>query len=297
MMQTTCVKSTIAGTIVDLCVGVHETVKLGQVIAIIESMKMEHVVCAASEGVVAQFFIRVGDLVQVGSDLYELNPIAKPSLLHSQIDQPLQENQPDGPATQSLRPELLATIERHAQTLDAARPTATRKRHALGLRTARENITDLCDANSFVELGALAYAAQESRRPKADLLANSPADGIVTGIASVGGVQCAVMAYDATVLAGTQGMRSHQKTDRLLGITQAQLLPVILFAEGGGGRPGDVDMPIVAGLHVSTFAKFAKLSGTVPLIGIAAGRCFAGNAALFACCDVLIACADRKSVV
>ena len=290
MMQTTRVQSTIAGTIVDLCVGVHETVKQGQVIAIIESMKMEHVVCAVSDGVVGLFFIGVGDLVQVGSNLCELNPNANIAAINLQPDQPFQKNQPNGTPNQSLRPDLLATLERHAQTLDAARPTAAAKRHALGLRTARENITDLCDANSFVELGALAYAAQESRRPKADLIANSPADGIVTGIASVGGVQCAVMAYDATVLAGTQGMRSHQKTDRLLGIAQAQVLPVILFAEGGGGRPGDVDMPIVAGLHVSTFAKFAKLSGVVPLIGIAAGRCFAGNAALFACCDVLIAC-------
>ena len=255
---------------------------------------MEHVVCAVSDGVVGQFFIGVGDLVQVGSNLCELNPNANTAAINLQPDQPFQKNQPNGTPNQSLRPDLLATLERHAQTLDAARPTAAAKRHALGLRTARENITDLCDANSFVELGALAYAAQESRRPKADLIANSPADGIVTGIASVGGVQCAVMAYDATVLAGTQGMRSHQKTDRLLGIAQAQLLPVILFAEGGGGRPGDVDMPIVAGLHVSTFAKFAKLSGVVPLIGIAAGRCFAGNAALFACCDVLIACAGSN---
>jgi enoyl-CoA hydratase/carnithine racemase len=84
-------------------------------------------------------------------------------------------------------------------------------------------------------------------------------------------------------------MRNHQKTDRMLGLALQHKLPVILFAEGGGGRPGDVDMPIVAGLHVATFASFARLNGQVPVLGIAAGRCFAGNAALLGCCDVVIA--------
>ncbi|OGB27235.1 MAG: biotin carboxylase [Burkholderiales bacterium RIFCSPLOWO2_02_FULL_66_35] len=186
--------------------------------------------------------------------------------------------------------------QRTAQTLDAARPEAVARRHALGLRTARENIADLCDDGSFIEYGALAVAAQRSRRSEEDLIANTPADGMVTGIGSVNGLifgaepsRTVVMAYDATVLAGTQGMRNHAKTDRLLGIALAQKLPVVLFAEGGGGRPGDTDMPIVAGLHVGTFAAFARLSGQVPVVGIAAGRCFAGNAALLGCSDVIIA--------
>ena len=170
------------------------------------------------------------------------------------------------------------------------------KRHARGQRTARENIADLCDAGSFIEYGALAVAAQASRRPQADLIANTPADGMVTGIGSINGAlfgadksRCVVMAYDATVLAGTQGMRNHQKTDRLLALALKQRLPVVLFAEGGGGRPGDVDMPIVAGLHVTSFASYARLSGQVPVVGIVAGRCFAGNAALLGCSDVIIA--------
>src|SRR5256885_907506 len=97
------------------------------------------------------------------------------------------------------------------------------------------------------------------------------------------------MSYDATVLAGTQGARNHAKTDRMLGIALAQKLPVVLFAEGGGGRPGDTDTPVVAGLHVHTFAAYAALSGQVPVIGITHGRCFAGNAALLGCSDVIIA--------
>jgi acetyl-CoA carboxylase carboxyltransferase component len=169
------------------------------------------------------------------------------------------------------------------------------------LRTARENIADLCDPGSFVEYGALAVAAQRSRRGDEDLQRNTPADGMVTGLARVNGklfpaqrAQVAVLAYDATVLAGTQGFRNHQKTDRLLGVALKHQLPVVLFAEGGGGRPGDTDMPIVAGLHVPTFASFARLNGQVPVIGIVAGRCFAGNAALLGCCDVIVATADSN---
>ena len=165
------------------------------------------------------------------------------------------------------RPTCASCAARDAFTLDASRPEAVAKRHALGLRTARENIADLCDAGSFVEYGALAFAAQQSRRSLDDLIRNTPADGMVTGIGSVNAAlfgaersRAVVMAYDATVLAGTQGMRNHQKTDRMLGIALEQKLPVVLFAEGGGGRPGDVDMPIVAGLHVATFASFARLS-------------------------------------
>src|SRR6185295_14558912 len=158
------------------------------------------------------------------------------------------------------------------------------------------NIADLCDADGFVEYGALAFAAQQARRSLDDLVRNTPADGMVTGIGSVNEAlfgaersRAVVMAYDATVLAGTQGMRNHQKTDRMLGIALAQKLPVVLFAEGGGGRPGDVDSAVVAGLHVPTFASFARISGKVPVLGIAAGRCFAGNAALLGCCDTIVA--------
>src|SRR6185436_10173208 len=164
------------------------------------------------------------------------------------------------------------------------RPEAVAKRHALGLRTARDNVADLCDDGSFSEYGALAVAAQRSRRS---------ADDLMTGIGSVNGTQfgpersrAVVMAYDATVLAGTQGMRNHQKTDRMLGIAHKNRLPVVLFAEGGGGRPGDTDMPIVAGLHVTTFASYARMNGVAPVVGIVSGRCFAGNAALLGCSDV-----------
>ncbi|RYY75202.1 MAG: carbamoyl-phosphate synthase large subunit, partial [Comamonadaceae bacterium] len=191
-------------------------------------------------------------------------------------------------------------IDRHAPTLDANRAAAVAKRTQQGGRTARANIADLCDLagdpGAFSEYGALAIAAQTRRRALDDLIANTPADGMVTGIGSVNARQfgaeksrCVVMAYDYTVLAGTQGMRNHAKTDRMLGIAHQLRLPVVLFAEGGGGWPGDTDMPIVAGLNNHTFSQFAALSGKVPVVGIVHGRCFAGNAALLGCSDVIIA--------
>ncbi len=192
------------------------------------------------------------------------------------------------------RADLRAVRERHELGLDAARPEAVAKRHERGRRTARENLAELVDAGTFVEYGPLVFAAQERRRSREELIARTPADGLVGGIAEIDGQRCVAMSYDYTVLAGTQGMRGHQKKDRLFELAERRRLPVVLFAEGGGGRPGDVDMPIVAGLDCRAFNLFARLSGLVPLVGIASGNCFAGNAALLGCCDVVIATEDAS---
>ena len=198
----------------------------------------------------------------------------------------------------SIRPELAEVIARHAFGLDENRPDAVAKRQKKNQRTARANVEDLCDTGGFVEYGALAIAAQRGRRSLDDLISNTPADGLIAGIGSVNGslfgddkTRCMVMAYDYTVLAGTQGYFNHKKMDRMLKLAQEQRLPLVFFAEGGGGRPGDVDASgvMVAGLDLSTFASFAGLSGTVPVIGVVSGYCFAGNAALLGCCDVIIA--------
>jgi acetyl-CoA carboxylase carboxyltransferase component len=192
------------------------------------------------------------------------------------------------------RADLRAVRERHEIGLDAARPEAVAKRRERGRRTARENLAELVDEGSFVEYGPLLFAAQERRRSREELIARTPADGLVGGIAEIAGMRCVAMSYDYMVLAGTQGMRNHAKKDRLFEIAERRRLPVVLFAEGGGGRPGDVDMPIVAGLDCRAFNLFARLSGLVPLVGIASGNCFAGNAALLGCCDVVIATEDAS---
>jgi acetyl-CoA carboxylase carboxyltransferase component len=195
-----------------------------------------------------------------------------------------------------IRPDLAEVHERHAKGLDAQRPDAVARRRKTGQRTTRENVDDLCDAGSFVEYGPIVIAAQRRRRTLEDLIERTPADGMVAGIGTVNAslfgeaaARCVVMSYDYTVLAGTQGQQNHRKKDRMFELAEESRLPLVFFTEGGGGRPGDTDGLGVAGLDCMAFHYFGRLSGLVPLVGINSGRCFAGNAALLGCCDVVIA--------
>jgi acetyl-CoA carboxylase carboxyltransferase component len=198
----------------------------------------------------------------------------------------------DGAAERADLAELRA---RRALTEDAGRPEAVAKRHAKGGRTARENLADLVDPGSFVEYGRYAIAAQRGRREVDELIARTPADGFIGGTATVNGEHfgegagCAVLSYDYMVMAGTQGMVGHRKKDRLFELIERMRLPAVIFAEGGGGRPGDTDYPVVSALDTRAFALWARLSGLVPRIAIVAGRCFAGNAVLAGCSDLIVA--------
>ncbi|HEX3733763.1 MAG TPA: carboxyl transferase domain-containing protein [Solirubrobacterales bacterium] len=193
------------------------------------------------------------------------------------------------------RDDLAELLARRALTEDAARPEAVSRRHASGGRTARENVADLVDPGSFVEYGRFAIAAQRGRREVEELIARTPADGLIGGTARVNGElfgergACAVLSYDYTVLAGTQGALGHRKKDRLFELIERMRLPTVFFAEGGGGRPGDTDYPVVSALDTRAFALWAKLSGLVPRIAVVAGRCFAGNAVLAGCADLIVA--------
>ena len=189
----------------------------------------------------------------------------------------------------------LAELERRrALTEDAARTEAVDRRHASGGRTARENIADLVDAGSFVEYGRFTVAAQRQRRDLDDLIARTPADGLIAGTARVDGRACAVLSYDYTVLAGTQGVFGHLKKDRLFDLIEKMRLPCVFFAEGGGGRPGDTDYPTISSLEVRAFKLWAALSGVVPRIAIVKGRCFAGNAVIAGCSDLIVATEDAS---
>ena len=264
-------------------------VNAGDVLVILEAMKMEHEIRAAQDGQLGEVFFQAGEAVGEGEVLAVLMPATAQVAAAASADVTVRASGLARAPAPAERADLQKLQARLAFTHDAQRPEAVAKRHAMGMRTARENIADLCDEGSFVEYGALAVAAQSRRRSADDLVRNTPADGMVTGIGTVNGQRVVVMAYDFTVLAGTQGMRNHQKTDRMLGVALQNSLPVVLLAEGGGGRPGDVDVAIVAGLNLATFASFARLNGRVPVVGVVAGRCFAGNAALLGCSDVVIA--------
>lgn len=185
--------------------------------------------------------------------------------------------------------EITELDRRIAATQDSNRPDAVQKRHSRGQRTVRENLAHLFDDGSFLEYGGLALAAQRHSKSIDQLVEKSPADGVVCGIGAVGGERAMALAYDFTVFAGTQGHVGHRKLDRMIALAHKERIPVVLYAEGGGGRPNDTDMHTVAGLDTPSFLGFASLSGLVPRIGIASGYCFAGNAALLGCCDVVIA--------
>jgi acetyl-CoA carboxylase carboxyltransferase component len=269
------------GTVVKIDVRPGDLVRAGQQVAVLESMKMEHVIRAPAAGVVATVTVSAGDAVRRDQPLLSLGPAA---------ELPADEQVTATP--EADRADLAEVVARHAVGLDEHRPEAVKRRRDRGQRSARENLADLCDAGTFVEYGPLVVAAQRQRRGLDDLIVRTPADGLVTGVAEVNGSPCVVMAYDATVLAGTQGANNHAKKDRMFTLAARRRLPVVLFAEGGGGRPGDTDLPTVAGLDVPSFHLFARLSGLVPLVGVVSGRCFAGNAALLGCCDVVIATRD-----
>ncbi|HWJ67226.1 MAG TPA: carboxyl transferase domain-containing protein [Nocardioides sp.] len=189
---------------------------------------------------------------------------------------------------------LQEVLARRFLTTDAARPDKVARWHAKGRRTARENVADLVDAGSFVEYGRFVTAAQEQRRPLAELVIEAPADGIIGGTATVAGRPCAVLSYDYLVMAGTQGMRGHRKSDRLIEVVGRMGLPTVFFTEGGGGRPGDVDLPLVSALDVGSFALWGELQGVVPRIAVVSGRCFAGNAVIAGCADLRIATPDAN---
>jgi acetyl-CoA carboxylase carboxyltransferase component len=286
------VRAPLQALVVSVRAKVGQRVSPGQTLVILEAMKMEHIVTTETSGVVQRVLVQPDAMVAAGDPLLLLEPGE-----HMKIE-------PESAAAPSLddvRPDLMEVNERHAYGLDENRPEAVAKRRKTGQRTARENIADLVDDGTFAEYGALVVAAQRRRRSIEDLIQRTPADGMVAGIGRVNGhlfgeigTQCVVMSYDYTVLAGTQGTMNHLKKDRMFEVAEQRELPVVLFSEGGGGRPGDTDHAIVAGLDCRAFQYFAQLSGKVPLVGVNSGRCFAGNAALLGCCDVVIATKDSN---
>ncbi len=289
---TVSVPAPLQGTIVSLDISEGDEVHIGQQLLVMESMKMEHVISAETSGIIRQLTVGQGDAV------FEGHPLAF-----------IEETQVAVTAVEKttaldldyIRPDLSEIVERHELGMDAARPEAVARRRKTGQRTARENVYDICDPDSYVEYGPMVIAAQRQRRSVDDLVRRTPADGMIAGVGRVNGdlfdekaAQCIVISYDYTVLAGTQGFKNHYKKDRMFELAERWKLPVVFFAEGGGGRPGDTDWSSPSGLDVPAFFLWGKLSGMVPLVGITSGRCFAGNAVILGCCDVIIATAGSN---
>ncbi len=286
------VESPMQGTAVAVSVKAGDTVRVGQTVVLLESMKMLHDVKMTESGVVREVLVVEGSTVLAGQllllvDLVEVS--AGVDVAEAAVD------------LGHVRADLAEVLARHDIGFDAARPDAVQRRRSVGRRTARENVADLVDYASFIEYGPVVIAAQRRRRSIDDLIARTPADGMIGGIGTVNGrdftghaAQVVAVSYDYTVLAGTQGQQNHRKKDRLFELAEQLRLPVVFFTEGGGGRPGDTDGVGVSGLDCLAFLWFAQLSGSVPLVGVNAGYCFAGNAAILGCCDVVIATEDSN---
>ncbi len=275
------------GTVLEMFVGEGDPIHIGRELLVMEAMKMQHVIAADRSGRVRRLAVREGDTVAEGSPLVVLDEaeVAPPA---AGRDEALD--------LDAIRPDLAEVLERQALTRDDRRADAVERRRRTGQRTARENVDDLVDDGSFTEYGALVVAARRRRHTMDELVRRTPADGLVAGLGRINGhlfederARCLVMAYDYTVLAGTQGKFNHQKKDRMFALAEKWRLPMVFFAEGGGGRPGDTDIVFAADLHIPAFHLLGRLSGLVPLVGIASGRCFAGNAVVLGCCDVVIA--------
>ena len=303
----TALRAVMSGTIVSVEVRVGDEVRTKDLVLVMEAMKMEHEIRSSVSGLVREVTVAVGDTV------YEGHPLAFIE------ERELAERSAESAEAADLdfiRPDLAEVHARHAATLDVARPDAVAKRRMTRQRTARENVDDLCDPGSFVEYGQLALTPGTGL-PRDAVIRKFPTDGMITGVGSVNGAdflgessRCVVLAYDYTVLAGTQGVLNHVKTDRMLELAIKWRRPVVLFAEGGGGRAGtggkregggattgagqgrtdDIYRP----LDTPSFATMGSLSGLVPLVGITSRYCFAGNASLLGCCDVIIATANSS---
>jgi acetyl-CoA carboxylase carboxyltransferase component len=269
-----------------------DLVRAGQQLMLIESMKMHHAIEAPGSGRVDAVLVSVGQTLTAGEPVVRLSAADVEAVA-------VEASATADPS--SIRSDLAETLARHAVGLDENRPAAVARRRKVGRRTARENVADLVDDGSFVEYGPVVIAAQRRRRSVEELIEKTPADGMIGGVGTVNGdlftgraAQVVAMSYDYTVLAGTQGTQNHRKKDRLFELAEAMRLPVVFFTEGGGGRPGDTDGVGVSGLDCLAFMYLGQLSGLVPLVGINAGYCFAGNAAILGCCDVVIATEDSN---
>ena len=281
------ITSPLAAAVISIEVEQGQYVEQTQIVAVLESMKMQTALTAGFSGKVQSIGMAAGDSVQAGQILFTLAAVMTEPV--AVTPQPEITGKPND-ALQRLNEELAATH-------DHRREEAIARRHAKGFRSARENVRDLCDPGSFLEYGQLAVAAQRGRKSQQALKSQTPADGVITGLAMINSdvfkqqnAQVAIIVNDYTVLAGTQGYFHHKKLDRIVDQARRSQLPVVMYTEGGGGRPGDTDVNTqIAGLDVPSFARWAGLSGRVPLITVNNGYCFAGNAALFGCGNVRIA--------
>ncbi len=298
---TVAVPAPIQGMVVAISVAEGDTLQKGQPVAVLEALKMEHVIETSEPGVVREIALEVGDTIFEGTPIVFVEPqdVAGEFSTGEEID------------LDAIRPELAEVEHFRSLAMDDGRPQRVAKRRAQGKRTARQNIEDLCDEGSFIEYGPLVTATRyrdDTAEQLEERIRHTAADAMVMGVGRVNSdlvgaenARCVAMSYDYTVLAGTQGGKNHQKQDRMFGVACKYRLPVVLYTEGGGGRTqggprsgGNRSVGSVGGLSTRTWRELGKLSGLVPIVGVNSAYCFAGNVVLLGACDVIIATQDSS---
>ena len=298
---TVAIAAPIQGMVIKLHVEVGETIRAKQPVAVLEALKMEHIITATESGIVREIALQIGDTIFEDTPIVYLEPEEVEGEYETGETIDLDEIRAD-----------IAEIQHFRKfTTDEVRTEATAKRHDAGKRTARENILDLCDPGTFFEYSPLTTATRfpdDTAEQLEERLIKTAADAMVMGVGRVNSdivgkdnARCIAMSYDYTVLAGTQGGKNHQKQDRMFGVAEKYKLPVVLYTEGGGGRthggPRSAQSKAVAsvgGLSTRTWRQLGKLSGLVPVVGVTSGYCFAGNVVLLGACDVIIATRDSS---
>jgi len=169
------------------------------------------------------------------------------------------------------------------EALDRARAGGPARHHdkakEQGKLPVRERIDRLVDPGSFIEEALLANWENEG----------FGADGVVTGMAEIGGRPVAVMANDPTVKAGSWGPKTVEKIIRIQEQALMHLVPMIYLVDSAGARITE-QVQMFPGRRGAgrIFHTEVKLSGLVPQVCVLFGPSAAGGAYIPAFCDVVI---------
>lgn len=212
--------------------------------------------------------------------------------MSEQLDQ---KQSPDAPEPGEVtKADGVAELERRRALADAmGGAERVAGRHADGRLTARARVALLVDEGSFVELGKLAHS------DRTDVGERAPADAAVTGVGTVDGRKVAVIANDATVLAGTTGKVGSRKQGQLMSLAARKGYPLVMLGDANGGRLPDLlgsDFAAAAGGDEGEhFLGIRVTEDRIPRITAILGNAY-GDPAFWAASSDFVVMAENCSI-